>query len=275
VSEIANSFFSQAINGIESIAYNKGYNVMISQSQESFDRETRHIDFLASRSVDGLLISVSSETANVDHLMRLHKRGLPIVFFDRVKEEMQTHKVIVDNFKAAYEATKHLITAGYTKIACLTNAEHLSITQERLAGYKQALKDNNCEVDLALIKICEHGGLDFEETKTAVNHLMQLKPDAVLGLNDKLTTGCLKILQLKNIPIPEEIALVGFTNSELSELLNPSLTIIRQPAFEMGEVATSLLIQQIESKRPVAEFATRVLQTELIVRASSQRKEHR
>ena len=273
VSEIANSFFSQAINGIESVAYSKGYNVMISQSQESLDKETRHIDFLASRSIDGLLISVSSETENMDHLLRLHKRGLPIVFFDRIKEEMQTHKVIVNNCKAAYEATVHLINQGYKKIACLANAEHLSITQERIAGYKQALQENEVAVDLDLIKICKHGGLDFKETEKAVDDLLQLnhKPDAIVGLNDKLTTGCLKILQLKNIKIPNEVALVGFTNSELSELLSPSLTIIRQPAFEMGEIATNQLIQLIESKRPIKEFATKVLETELVVRASSQR----
>jgi DNA-binding LacI/PurR family transcriptional regulator len=181
--------------------------------------------------------------------------------------------IAVNNCKAAYDATVHLINEGYKKIACLANAEHLSITEERIKGYKQALQKNNMAVDETLIKICEHGGLVLEETEKAVDELMHLNPmpDAIVGLNDKLTTGCLKILQLKKIKIPGDIALVGFTNSDLSELLNPSLTIIRQPAFEMGELATGLLIQQIESKRLTREFSKKILETELVVRDSSRR----
>jgi len=274
VAEIANSFFSQAINGIESIANSKGYNVIISQTQESLAKEIQHLDFLASRSVDGLIISVSSETESMEHLKRIHARGLPIVFFDRIKEEIDTHKVTSDNYKAAYNATTHLITEGYEKIACLVNASHLSITRERIAGYKKALTDNGINVDDEIIKVCKHGGLVFEETEKAVEDLMELtlRPDAIVGLTDKLTTGCLKILQAKKIKVPDEMALVGFTNSALTELLNPSLTVIRQPAFKMGEIATSLLLQLIESKRPIKEFSTEVLETELIVRDSSTRK---
>jgi DNA-binding LacI/PurR family transcriptional regulator len=274
VAEIANSFFSQAINGIESIAYNKGYNVIISQTQESLEKEIKHIDFLASRSIDGLIISVSSETESMDHLKRLHARGLPMVFFDRIKEEIDTHKVTADNFKAAYNATTHLINEGNERIACLVNASHLSITQERIAGYRKALADTGKVVDEEIIKVCKHGGLVLEEIEKAVDELLQLtlKPDAIVGLNDKLTTGCLKILRAKNIKVPDEIALVGFTNSALTELLNPSLTVILQPAFKMGEIATNLLLQVIESKRPVREFAKEVLETELIVRESSIRR---
>jgi DNA-binding LacI/PurR family transcriptional regulator len=274
VAEIANSFFSQAINGIESIANSKGYNVIISQTQEALEKEIQHLDFLASRSIDGLIISVSSETESMEHLKRIHARGLPIVFFDRIKEEINTHKVTSDNFKGAYKATAHLLKEGYEKIACLVNASHLSITQERIAGYKKALTDNGINVDDEIIKVCKHGGLVFDETKTAVEELLELKqrPDAILGLTDKLTTGCLKILQSKKIKVPDEIALVGFTNSALTELLNPPLTVILQPAFKMGEIATSLLIELIESKRPIKEFSKEVLETELIVRDSSIRK---
>jgi len=274
VAEIANSFFSQAINGVESVAFNKGYNVIISQSQESLEKEISLLNFLSSRSIDGLLISVSSESKNIDHLKNLHARGMPIVFFDRIVDEMNTHKVITNNYNAAYNATKHLIKEGYKKIASIVNASHLSITQERIAGYTQALVDNNIPFDADAIKVCEHGGLVLEETEKAVNELLMLpeRPDAIIGLTDKLTTGCLKILQERKIKVPDEIALVGFTNSALSELLNPSLTIIRQPAFEMGEIATNLLLQIIESKRPVRDFSKEVLETELIVRNSSKRR---
>jgi LacI family transcriptional regulator len=272
VAEIANSFFSQAINGIESIAYSKGYNLMIAQTQESLEKEKKQLEFFASRSIDGLLISVSSETDEMDHLKRLDDRGLPMVFFDRITDDVTSHKVTADNYKAAYKAMTHLIEGGYERIACIVNAGHLSITQERIAGYKQALLDYNLKVQPEMIKVCMHGGLVFEETEQAVEELLALstRPNAIIGLSDKLTVGCMRILQRKKIRVPDEIALVGFTNSELTELLNPSLTVIRQPAFEMGQVATDLLIQQIESKRPIKEFATKVLETELVVRTSSE-----
>src|SRR4051794_14632117 len=148
VCEIANSFFSQVINGVESIAYDKGYNVIISQSHESYQREMTDLQFLASRSVDGLIISVSSETEDIKHLKNLFDKGLPIVFFDRVIEEMNTHLVTVDNYKSAYKATAHLIENGFRRIACLTNSAYLSITKERIAGYEKALADHSFLIDI-------------------------------------------------------------------------------------------------------------------------------
>ncbi len=274
VCEIANSFFSQAINGIESIAYSKGYNVIISQSNESFEREVTDLNYLASRSVDGLLISISSGTTNMEHFQKLHSRGLPIVFFDRVTEELNTHRVVVDNFKSTYEATLHLINGGYKRIACILNAPHLSIAQERIAGYKAALKEKGFEPDESLIKTCQQGGALHQEVEKAVNEILKMKPrpDAIIGLSDKLTTGCLRVLQAKKIKVPEEMGLLGFSNSDLTELLDPPLTIIRQPAFEMGEISTQLLIDIIESKRPTRDYTKRTLETELIVRRSSQKK---
>ena len=147
VCEIANNFFSQAINGIESIAYNRGYHVIISQSHESFERETVIVDHLASRSVDGLLVSVSSGTTDYNHFRQKNKKGLPIVFFDRVTSEINTHKVCADNFKGAYDATEHLINNGFKRIGHITSAPYLSISMERLEGYKEALRKNNIEYD--------------------------------------------------------------------------------------------------------------------------------
>ncbi|MEP6677165.1 MAG: LacI family DNA-binding transcriptional regulator [Ferruginibacter sp.] len=274
VCEIANSYFSQVINGIESVAYQKGYNVIISQSHESYEREVNDLDYLTSRSIDGLLISVSSETTNMSHLQALHKRGFPIVFFDRITDEIITHKVIADNFQGAYNATQHLINRGYKNIAALANAEHLSIAQERLKGYRQAMADNDLPVNNNSIMYCNHGGVIFSEVQKAVKELYKtkLKPDAILGLSDKLTTGCLKALNAKGMNIPEDVGLIGFSNSDLTDLLNPSLSVIKQPAFEMGEISTELLLQLIESKRPVKEFETKVLDTELIIRESSAKR---
>ncbi len=273
VCEIANSYFSQVINGIESIAYNNGYNVIIAQSRESYDREMLNLQYLTSRSIDGLIISVSTETTDFSYLKELHQKGMPIVFFDRIVSEIDTHKVIADNYKGAYEATMHLINSGYRRIATVSNPELLSITKERLAGYKAALADNGIEVDESLIKYCRHGGMIVAEVEEVVNELLKLKkkPDAIFASADKLTTNCLRILKAKGISVPDGIGLIGFSNTDLTELLDPPLSIIKQPAFEMGEISMGLLLQLIESKRPVTEFETRVLSTELLIRGSTRK----
>ncbi|MGB4844811.1 MAG: LacI family DNA-binding transcriptional regulator [Ferruginibacter sp.] len=274
VCEIANNYFSQAINGIESVAYNRGYHVIISQSHESYDREIVNVEHLASRSVDGLLVSLSAETDKVEHFKNLHDKGFPIVFFDRITDQIETHKVVADNYHGAYNATQHLIDAGYKKIAHLSSAAHLSISIERLEGYKAALKDNNIVFNESYLKNCNHGGMIYKELQDAVKSLVNLKdkPDAIFSAGDRLTVSCLTALNTLGIKIPEEMALVGFSNSPLVELMNPSLTVVKQPAFEMGQSATELLIKLIESKRPVTEFEKIVLQTEIFVRNSSARQ---
>lgn len=271
VCEIANSFFSQTIDGIESIAYKNGYNVIISQTRESFEREEINLHYLTSRSIDGLIVSVAAETKDFSLFKELNERGMPIVFFDRIVDEINTHKVVVDNYKGAYDATTHLIQNGYKQIAVIANNEILSITKDRLAGYKAALADNGIKEKEDFIKYCPHGGSTVEEMTQAVTELFALKtrPDAIFSLSDKITTGCLRVLQTKKIKVPDDIGLIGFSNSDLTELIDPPLSIIKQPAIEMGEIATTLLLQLIESKRPVTEFETRVLAPQLLIRTSS------
>ncbi|MGV3765236.1 MAG: LacI family DNA-binding transcriptional regulator [Chitinophagaceae bacterium] len=271
VCEIANNFFSQIINGIESIAYDRGYNVIISQSHESYEREVMDLHYLSSRSVDGLLISVSTETNDTSHIRALHEKGLPIVLFDRIADEIKTHTVVSDNFQGAYDATEHLIKNGYRKIAALTNSEFLSITSERLAGYREALLAHDIKPINSWVKHCFYGGMIFSEIEEAVNNLLtqKNKPDAIFTTSDKLTTGCLKTLIRRGIRVPDEMAVIGFSNTDIPELLNPSLSVIRQPAYEMGKAATELLLQLIESKRPIKEFEKRVLTPEMQIRDSS------
>ena len=241
---------------------------------ESFEREMLNLQYLTSRSVDGLIVSVSTETKDFSYLKELSEKGMPIVFFDRIVAEIETHKVIADNYKGAYDATAHLISNGYKRIATLSNAAGLSIAKERLAGYKTALTDNGIEVDESLIKYCGHGGMISAEVELAVDELLLLKqkPDAIFASADKLTTACLRILKAKSISVPDEMGLIGFSNSELTELIDPPLSVIKQPAFEMGEISTKLLLQLIESKRPVTDFETIILSTELLIKRSTRKK---
>lgn len=271
VSEIANNFFSQAINGIESIAYNRGYHIIISQSHESYERENVNIQHLASRSVDGMIISLSSETKDLSYLTHLHEKGMPMVFFDRVTNEINTHKVIADNQKGAYDATMHLIKKGFKNIAHITSAVNLSITMERLEGYKKALQESGLPIIEKFIQYCNHGGMDADEVDEAMKKLyaQKQKPDAVVTASDRITTRVLTSIKKLKLSIPADIAVVGFTNTNIPELFNPPITTIRQPAFEMGQNATELLINIIESKRPVTEFTTKVLHTEFTERESA------
>lgn len=264
VCELANSFFSQAINGIESIAYNKGYHVIITQSHDSYEREEINVQHLANRSVDGLLISMSAETTDFSHLLNLQENGLPIVFFDRIPDQIQTHKVTANNYKGAFEATELLIKRGHTKIAHLANAPHLSITKERLQGYTAALQQYGIAFNPNYVQYCYHGGRIYQEVEDAVKACLNLpgKPGAIFVASDRLSTGCLKALQKFN-QNADPISIAGFTNSDVVTLLQPSFSYVQQPAFEMGREATELLIQLIESKKPVTQFETRVLDTEL------------
>lgn len=273
VPEIANNFFSQAISGIESIAYNRGYHVIITQSHESFEREKVNILHLASRGVDGLLVSLSSESDEINSLIELHEKGLPVVFFDRVSDKIETHKVIANNRLGALHATEHLIFEGFTKIAHITSSPHLSITKERLEGYREALDNHKIAFNPELVKYCNHGGMIVEEIEDAINSLLKLKnkPDAIFTAGDRLTTVCFSVLKrMKQKKV--EVGFIGFTNTQVGDLFSPPLTVIRQPAFEIGQTATELLIKVIESKRPITEFETKVMDTNLIIRESSIRK---
>jgi LacI family transcriptional regulator len=273
VSTIDNQFFSQVINGIESVAYSEGYNVIITQTHELYELEVMNVNHLTHRSVDGLLISLSTETHNVEHLQKLQSQGLPIVFFDRVSDTINTHKVIADNFNGAYEATMHLIDSGYKNIAHITSPAHTSIARERLAGYKKALTDKGIAINEQYIKYCKHSGKDIPETENALNELLALpqKPQAIFTASDRTTTTVLGLLHKLKVSIPDEIALVGFTNTFLAELLNPALSSVYQPAFDIGKKATEMLLSLIRSKYPVTEFEEIVLPTQLFIRKSSVR----
>lgn len=268
VSEVANHYFSQAINGIESIAYDRGYHVIITQTHESYAREKINVQHLASRSVDGLLVSLSAETADTAHLQYLHERGMPMVFFDRIPNNIHTHKITANNEQGAFDATTHLIQSGRKKIAHLTSSDHLSISIERLRGYTEALNKHDIKLNPDYIKHCPHGGMFPAETEQAVLELLNLKdkPDAICIAGDRLSIGCLEVLKKLNVKVPEAIMLAGFSNSDVLNLFEYPISSVRQPAFEMGETATEMLLQLIESKYPVTEFDNKIIDTQLFIR---------
>jgi LacI family transcriptional regulator len=271
---IPNTFFAEVISGMESVAYERDYKIIITQSFESQEREVKNLEHLTHHSIDGLLVSLSSETTNLDHFIELHDNGVPIVFFDRVTDLINTHTVTVDNADGSYKATLHLIKNGYKNIAHITSARELSITKERLMGYCKALNENRISLKEDYIKYCDHGGMLNDEIEKVISELFSRpgSPDALVTASDRITIGSFSAVHKRGLKIPDQVAIAGFCNFSSPDIFNPSLTTIKQPAFEMGKKAFQLLLQLIESKRPVREFENVVLPIELFERDSSLRK---
>ena len=271
IPEIVHFFFSTVISGIEDIAYQAGYNVILAQSNESYQREVTDMKALFNTRVDGMLLSISRETTNFDHIDSIVNKGMPVVFYDRMYNNPACSKVIVDDYSGAKEAVLHMIDQGCKKIAHLIPAPNLMISIDRLKGYEDALKERNIETNPDWIAHCNSG--NFEEGKRVTFELLALKnrPDAIFASNDPLAMGAVMAIKEKGLKIPEDIAIVGFSNWFFGELMEPSLTTVDQPGFEMGREAARILIKQIELKEknqePVHE--TKVLKANLVIRNSS------
>jgi LacI family transcriptional regulator len=267
VPEIANNFFSQAINGIEAAAYHRGYHVVIFQSHESYDRERSNIQHLIGRKVDGILISLSGQTTEVGHLQEIQNRGVPLVIFDRISNDIVSDKVIADNFQGAFQATEHLILSGRKRIAHITSPSLLYTTNERLEGYKAALERYNINFDTKLVRYC---GFAAEEARQVIFDLLDTqRPDAIFTASDRLALDSFAAVKAKGIRIPEEVAFIGFTNLRVADLLDPPLSTIVQPAFEIGKTAAEILLDTVENKQTSKAVRTIKIPTEVNFRTSS------
>jgi LacI family transcriptional regulator len=276
IPEVVHFFFSTVISGIEDVAYSAGYNVIFAQSNESYQREVAHVKTMFNSRVDGLLLSLSRETTNFDHVESIISRGVPIVFYDRMYNSPTSSKVIVDDYAGAKEAVNHLIEQGCKQIAHIIGAPNLIISSDRLRGYSDALKENKIEINKDLIIQSESG--TFEEGKKLTQALLASKKgvDAIFCNNDPLAMGAMMAIKEKGLKIPQDIAIVGFSNWFFGELMEPSLTSIDQPGYEMGQEAARILIRQIDMKvkdqgEPIQE--TKILKTKLIIRESSMKKQ--
>ena len=270
VPQIANNFFSQAINGIEAIAYNRGYHVIIMQSHESLEREVLTVQQAMARRVDGLLISISSQTTDLAHLHAIQQRNVPIVMFDRVSAELDAPKIVADNLGGAFAATEHLIQTGRRRIAFVAIPPYMAITQDRLAGYKAALAQYGLPYDEDLVRFV---GFQEHEFDPIIDNLLRQSPppDAFFMAFDRLALWCMTALRKRNIAIPEQVSLIGFTNISVAELLDPPMSTVVQPAQEIGQTAAERLIELIELKEKAPATSTVSIPNTLIVRDSTRR----
>ncbi len=267
IPEIVHHFFSSVISGIEKIAHDAGYNVMIFQSNESFKRETDNVQALLSSRVDGVLVSMSKETKDFDHFRELRNNGIPIVFFDRICNELSSDNVIVDDFAGAFSAVQHLIDTGCKRIAHLSAPQHMLLGQNRQKGYRQALIKNKLSVDDDLVIKCD----SFDEAKEKVPSLLSLeeRPDAIFAVNELTAAGALTVVKKAGLRVPEDISIIGFTDGLVSRVTDPALTTLEQHGQELGLKATELLLGRIKEGGMDYEPVTKVIKTSLIIREST------
>ena len=276
VCSLDNNVIAQMLDGIHKVTTDKSYQIIIMQSKESQEQEQACIELLYAGGVDGILISPACETIDFSYLISLQESGLPVVLFDRLIDQIDTHKVGANNFKGAYDATQHLIANGYQNIAHLNTNTILNIATERLNGYKKALSDHGIPYRRELLRSCDYTdantlNADLEE---ALKYFMSMdnKPDAIFTATDQISTRCLVLLNKLGYKIPDDVALIGFTNTELADAFSPSLSTVHQPAFEIGQLAADKLISLIEKKNLYEAYETVLLPTHILVRASSQIK---
>lgn len=267
VPRISRNFFSNVISGIEDTAYQAGYNVIICQSLESFEREKKIMETLLSNRVDGVLISTSMETITLDHLQPYLNHGGPIVFYDRPRVFENCSSISINDYKASFEATEHLILKGCKNIVYFSGPQIVSLYQDRKKGYVDALK----KYDIAFREsYCIESILSDKDGIASAKKMLKLKAvDGLYSANDTAAISAMQFLKSKGVNIPKDIAVVGFNNDPISAVIEPSLTTINQPDFEMGRIASSMLINQIEAQKISKKKSSKVLDVELIVRDSS------
>jgi LacI family transcriptional regulator len=268
IPEVADSFFSLAINGIESVAKEKGYHVLICLTHESFENERTILKEFQGGRVDGVLLSVSRETKQCNHINDLIENGLRVVFFDRACDDVETAKITTDDFESSYKATVHLIAQGCKRITFLSISDSLSISNKRLKGYLQALLDHKIELDARYIVQCSNNA---EENYILITKLLQQedRPDGIVASVEKLTTPVYMACQALALRVPQDIKLVCFSNLETAAILNPSLTTITQPAFEMGKAAATILFKALGNPSFSIIKEDIVIPSTLIVRGST------
>lgn len=268
IPNIMNSFFTEVFVGIEEKASALGYSLISCISNESYEKEVNTVELLKSGTIDGFIISIAEETQiNQDftHLIDAINQGVPIVLFDRVADEIICDKVIVNDFEGARHATNHLIKTGCKKIAVVSVIDNLSVGKLRVEGYKQALTDNNFPInDKIIVRLARN-----EDLETAMKIVLADKTiDGLLCLEESSAMLSLDLIKKMNYKIPEEMAMICFTNGKLPQHVTPTITTISQHGKFIGETATKMLVDRLESKTEL-EFSTKIIKTSLIQRQST------
>ena len=273
IPEIVHHFFSRVISGIEKIANQRGYNVMICVSNESYDKELLNIEMLANGSVDGLLISLSKETQKIGdfkHFDELIENEIPFVLFDRIEKTINCDKIIIDDEGGAYKATNFLIERGCKKIALITTPDYVTVGESRKVGYLKALQKHDIVVDESIIIKIDKDDDDHDAIYDIIKKLIFVKnpPDGIFAVNELYAALAMKVAKDRGLNIPQDIEIIGFTDGIISEFSSPSLTTVAQHGYTMGKHAVDMLINRIENKTE-GDFQTEVISANIKVREST------
>ncbi|MBI9033611.1 MAG: LacI family DNA-binding transcriptional regulator [Bacteroidales bacterium] len=266
VPEMVHHFFSSVIGGIESIAYNLGYQIMIFHSNESYEREVLLTEALLSYRLDGLIVSMTKQTKNFDHFRMLENAGIPIVYFDRIIDEMESNKVVFDDFNAAFHVVEHLVRQGCKKIVHLAGPENMPIARERKNGFLNALETFNLPVKEQFIFHCDN----YEMAQEKLPELLDQYPeiDGLFAVNDLTAIGAMKAIKAKGLRIPQDVKVAGFTNEISSGIYDPPLTTVDQQGELMGKEAIKMLLDYSDSKGEIG-YKTRTISYKFLPRAST------
>lgn len=259
-------FYSEAICGIQDYAMKQGYNLMICHSGEQYNMEIKNVEALLAANVDGIIMSVARNTEKNEHIHRLKSKKIPLVLFNRVIENFKAAKVVVNDYYGAYNMVKYIIGTGCNRIAYIDGPENLLLCANRKAGYLDALKDHNLPSDPDLIDTGDFtisSGMECMESLFGKGKAI----DAVFCVCDAVAFGAMRIIKQHGLKIPADISVAGFTDEPMAELVEPSLTTVRQPIYEIGETAARLLFAQLKDPDLPAELS--VLDTRIIVREST------
>ncbi len=257
------------VKGIDEVALEAGYTVMVCQSNESFGREMVNTKRLLESLVDGFIISVSSETTIFEHIKKIQSKKIPLVLFDRVIDSISVPKVRLDNLEGGKIATQHLIDQGYKKIALLAGPENLNISNERKEGYFQVLKLNKQKADKNLVIHCDFNQ-DYAYMATKELLSMKNRPDAIFAISDRLAIGAMLAIKEMGLKIPKDIGLVGFNNEPIAKLVTPNITSVEMFAFEMGKATAKLFIEMLHGDTDMSEKEI-IVKPKLFIRESSKR----
>lgn len=260
---------STMVKGIDEVALEAGYTVMVCQSNESFGREIVNTRRLMESLVDGFIISVSSETKIFDHFKKIQEKNIPMVIFDRITPQLSAPSVRLDNEEGGFLATEHLLEQGYTRIAILAGPKNLGISNDRMAGYLRALKKYKIKADPHLVMHCDFNQ-DYAFFATEELLAMKKRPDAIFAISDRMAIGAMLAVKKKGLQMPGDIGLVGFNNEPVVSLVTPSISSVEQPSFEMGKVAAKLFIEMMHNKDDMSNDEI-VLKPKLFIRESSQK----
>ncbi|TPG39247.1 LacI family DNA-binding transcriptional regulator [Flavobacterium pectinovorum] len=273
IPNILNSFFAKVFSGIEKVADKKGYNVITCISNESLEKEIHTLEMLSNGTIDGFILSVSEEAQKLQdysHFSAIINDGTPIVMFDRIADEVECDKVVVDDFDSALNSTQHLIDLGCVNIALISSVDNLSVGKLRADGYLKALKDNNIPVNEKIILRTD----SEDDMKAKIDAIFDNKIDAIFALDENDSVAALRISLKKGFRVPEDISIIGFADGILaSRRLSPSLTTVSQHGIEIGEVAAKRLIERLEEKEgETTDYETIVIKTKLKERESTRKK---